>query len=101
MEGSELDFTSCGRFPSESDAEGPGLSSKSLSGLEAYDRRDVFIGNRKSSPNDSAGFSGVGSSNRMKCVASRADKRKQKQSHAWPRRTGDILESSRAHDTWK
>ena len=35
IDGSELDFTSCGKWPSESDADGPGLSSKSDSGLEA------------------------------------------------------------------
>lgn len=35
IDGSELDFTSCGKFPSESDVGGPGLSSKSDSGLEA------------------------------------------------------------------
>lgn len=56
IEGSELDLTSCGRLPSDSDADGPGLSSKSDSGLEAYDRRDVFMGNKKSSESDSAGY---------------------------------------------
>lgn len=55
IDGSELDLTSCGRLPRDSDADGPGLSSKSDSGLEAYDRRDVFMGNRKSSDKDSAG----------------------------------------------
>jgi hypothetical protein len=35
IDGSELDFTSCGKLPRESDADGPGLSSKSDSGLEA------------------------------------------------------------------
>lgn len=35
IEGSELDFTSCGKLPSDSDADGPGLNSKSDSGLDA------------------------------------------------------------------
>lgn len=56
IDGSELDFTSCGKLPSESEADGPGLSSRSDSGLEAYDRREVVIGNRKSSDKDSTGY---------------------------------------------
>lgn len=35
---------------------GPVLISRSDSGLDAYDKRDVFIGNRKSSDKDSSGY---------------------------------------------
>lgn len=35
MDGSELDFTNCGKFPNDNDVDGPGLNSKSDSGLEA------------------------------------------------------------------
>lgn len=56
IDGSELDLTNCGKFPSDNEVDGPGLKSKSDSGLEAYERRDVvFIGNRKSSDRDSTG----------------------------------------------
>lgn len=56
IDGSELAFTNAGKLPNDSDPDGPGLSSKSDSGLDAYERRDVFIGNRKSSERDSTGF---------------------------------------------
>lgn len=55
IDGSELDLTNCGKLPKDSDVEGPGDSSKSDSGLEAYDSREVFMGNKKSSDNDSTG----------------------------------------------
>lgn len=55
IDGSEFDFTNFGKFPSDNEADGPGLSSKSDSGLEAYDKRDVVIGKRKSSDKDSTG----------------------------------------------
>lgn len=35
MDGSELDLTNCGKFPNDNDVDGPGLNSKSDSGLEA------------------------------------------------------------------
>lgn len=57
IDGSEHDLTNCGKFPNDNDADGPGLNSRSDSGLEAYDKRDVVIGNKKSSDNDSTGFS--------------------------------------------
>lgn len=56
MDGSELAFTNCCKLPNDNDVDGPGLNSRSDSGLEAYDRRDVVIGNRKSSDNDSTGW---------------------------------------------
>lgn len=56
MDGSEQDFTNCGRLPRDNEVEGPGLISKSDSGLDAYDRRDVvFIGKRNSSDSVSEG----------------------------------------------
>lgn len=56
IDGSELALTNCGKLPSDNDADGPGLSSKSDSGLDAYDKRDVVMGNRKSSERDSTGW---------------------------------------------
>lgn len=56
IDGSELDLTNCGKFPNDNDVGGPGLISKSDSGLDAYDKRDEDIGNKKSSDNDSAGW---------------------------------------------
>lgn len=56
IDGSELAFTNAGKLPNDKDPDGPGLNSKSDSGLDAYDRRDVFIGNRKSSDKDSTGW---------------------------------------------
>lgn len=58
IEGSELDLTNCGRLPRDRDVDGPGLNSRSDSGLDAYDRREVVMGNRKSSDNDSTGYGG-------------------------------------------
>lgn len=55
IDGSEFDLTNCGKLPKGSDVDGPGLNSKSDSGLDAYDKRDVVIGNRKSSERDSIG----------------------------------------------
>lgn len=55
MDGSELDLTNCGKLPNDNDDDGPGLISKSDSGLDAYESRDVVMGNRKSSDNDSMG----------------------------------------------
>lgn len=59
IDGSELALTNCGKLPSDNDADGPGLSSKSDSGLDAYDKRDVVMGNRKSSERDSTGWGSV------------------------------------------
>lgn len=59
IDGSELDFTNCGKLPKDNDVDGPGLNSKSDSGLDAYDKRFEVIGNRKSSDKDSTGFKGV------------------------------------------
>lgn len=56
MDGSELAFTSCGKLPIDNELLGPELISRSDSGLDAYDKRDVFIGNRKSSDRDSSGY---------------------------------------------
>jgi len=56
IDGSELALTNCGKLPSDNDADGPGLSSKSDSGLDAYESRDVVMGNRKSSERDSTGW---------------------------------------------
>lgn len=56
IDGSELAFTKAGKLPNDSDPDGPGLSSKSDSGLDAYERRDVFMGKRKSSERDSTGW---------------------------------------------
>lgn len=64
IDGSELALTNCGKLPSDNDADGPGLSSKSDSGLDAYDKRDVVMGNRKSSERDSTGWGSV----RLFCV---------------------------------
>lgn len=58
IDGSELALTNCGKLPSDNDADGPGLSSKSDSGLDAYDKRDVVMGKRKSSERDSTGCYG-------------------------------------------
>lgn len=55
IDGSELAFTSCGKLPIDNEFGGPELISRSDSGLDAYDKRDVFIGNRKSSDRDSSG----------------------------------------------
>lgn len=35
IDGSELDLTNCGKLPNDSDDDGPGLNSRSDSGLEA------------------------------------------------------------------
>lgn len=56
IDGSELALTNCGKLPSDNDADGPGLSSKSDSGLDAYESREVVMGNRKSSERDSTGW---------------------------------------------
>lgn len=56
IDGSELDLTNCGKLPRDNDVDGPGLNSKSDSGLDAYDKRLEVIGNRKSSDKDSTGF---------------------------------------------
>lgn len=55
IDGSELDLTNCGKLPRDNDVDGPGLNSKSDSGLDAYDKREVVIGKRKSSDRDSIG----------------------------------------------
>lgn len=56
IDGSELDLTNCGKLPRDNDVDGPGLNSKSDSGLDAYDKRLEVMGNRKSSDKDSTGF---------------------------------------------
>lgn len=55
IDGSELALTNAGKLPNDNDPDGPELISRSDSGLDAYDRRDVFMGNRKSSDKDSIG----------------------------------------------
>lgn len=55
IDGSELALTNCGKLPIDNELVGPELISRSDSGLDAYDKRDVFIGNRKSSERDSSG----------------------------------------------
>lgn len=56
MDGSEQDFTSWGKLPSDKEVEGPGLISRSDSGLDAYESREVvFIGKRNSSDKVSEG----------------------------------------------
>lgn len=56
IDGSELAFTSCGKLPIDNELDGPVLISRSDSGLDAYDKRDVVIGNKKSSDRDSSGY---------------------------------------------
>lgn len=56
IDGSELAFTNAGKLPNDSELDGPGPISRSLSGLDAYDRREVFMGKRKSSDKDSTGY---------------------------------------------
>lgn len=93
IDGSELDLTNCGRFPRDNEADGPGLISKSDSGLEAYDRRDVFMGNRKSSESDSAG---CGSANGRQAVMRKEEHNRDTHSNG---RGQCGYRRSRTHDT--
>lgn len=69
IDGSEQDFTSCGKLPKDNEVDGPGLISRSDSGLDAYDNREVvFIGNRNSSDNVSEGCTKNNFVNKVKSI---------------------------------